>query len=485
MNRLKIWVGATLIVASNSHCIAKENKELPNIILIVADDLGYADMSFLPQSPREVHTPQIDRLARNGLYFQNAYATASVSSPARAGLITGRYQQRWGNYWFGHGGLPDREVTIPEYLSQLGYFNVKIGKTHMNGVGDADHPLRHGFHEFFGFLDHTHSYIHLSHKDIERIGGEKNAKLAHYGPITHNYSTIDYDDENAYTTDLFTDKAVQYIRHTKTQPLFMFLSYNAVHHPTYENIDKYNRPYGIKNQEPWNPQTESYNEYHNKKGLRGEADPSRRLRYLACLDALDKGIGKVLDAANKKRNILIIFMSDNGGTYNTDACNTPLSGHKFQLKEGGIRIPLIISWKGQIQAGVNTEDIVSALDIMPTVLEVSGFNQQLVREIDGQSLLPTIKKEKSNTNRTLIWDTNWGWAVRKGDWKLVVVKKNRQAEPAGTALYNLKEDIREEVDLKEKEVEKVKELTEIYSKWKQNKPGPLTPQDAQRFEAKI
>ena len=481
---MKIYAGTILMLVSNLTCIATEKKDLPNIILIVVDDLGYADMSFLPQSPREVKTSQIDRLAQHGLYFQNAYATASVSSPARAGLITGRYQQRWGNYWFAHGGLPDREATIPEYLNQLGYYNVKIGKTHMNGVGDADHPLRHGFDEFFGFLDHTHSFIHLSEKDVERIGGKKNAALAHYGPLLQNFTPVSYDDENAYTTDLFTDKAVECIKKTKDQPLFMFLSYNAVHHPTYENIDKYNRTYGIENIEAWNPQVEPYNDYHNRKGLRQESDALRRLRYLACLDALDKGIGKVIDAAEKKRNTLIIFISYNGGTYNTDAYNTPLSGHKYQLKEGGIRIPMILSWKGKIQQGVNTEDIVSALDIMPTILEATNFQGELVKEIDGSSLLPIIRKEKSSADRCLIWDTNWGWAVRKGDWKLVEVKNSRQAEPAGIYLYNLREDIREEVNLKGKKLELVKELTAIYTAWAKNNPGPLTPKAAQEYKAK-
>jgi arylsulfatase A-like enzyme len=145
---------------------------------------------------------------------------------------------------------------------------------------------------------------------------------------------------------------------------------------------------------------------------------------------------------------------------------------------------MIISWKGRIQQDVNTEDIVSSLDIMPTILEATNFEGELVREIDGSSLLPVIREEQSNVDRCLIWDTNWGWAVRKGDWKLVEVKKSRQAEPAGIYLHNLREDIREEVNLKDKKPTVVKELTAIYTAWKKNNPGPLTPKAAQEYEAK-
>ncbi len=222
MKSLKIAAGAILISTTTTHTAWAQRREQPDILLVVVDDLGYADMSFLPLSPRDVNTPNIDRLSERGIYFQNAYSTAAVSSPARAGLITGRYQQRWGNYWFGHGGLPDYEVTIPEYLNEMGYKTVKIGKTHMNGSGEDDHPLNHGFQEFFGFLDHTHSFIHLSSKDVERLGGEKIASQPHVGPLLHNHTPIDFDDEDAYTTDIFTDYAIQTIKETdKSQPLFM------------------------------------------------------------------------------------------------------------------------------------------------------------------------------------------------------------------------------------------------------------------------
>ena len=133
----------------------------PNVLVIVADDLGYADMSFLEHAPEDVSTPGIDRLAKEGTYFTNAYSTSPICSPSRCGLITGRYQQRWGNYWYGQGGLPKEEKTLPQVLKKLGYHTKKIGKTHLNG-GPAEHPLDHGFDENIGFRHHTWDYIRLS-----------------------------------------------------------------------------------------------------------------------------------------------------------------------------------------------------------------------------------------------------------------------------------------------------------------------------------
>ncbi len=483
MKKLNLKIAAGAALASTAAApMAMAQNEQPDILLVVIDDLGYADMSFLPLSPRDINTPNIDRIANNGLYFQNAYSTAGVSSPARAGLITGRYQQRWGNYWFSHGGLPDYETTIPEYLSEMGYKTVKVGKTHMNGAGEDDHPLNHGFQDFFGFIDHTHSYIHLSSKDVERLGGKRVASKPHVGPLLHNHTAIDFDDENAYTTDIFTDYAVETLQNTdEDQPLFMFLSYNAVHMPTYENIDKYNDRFGATNIEPWDPAVEPYDTYHNRNGLHGGVDNMRRSRYLACLSALDDGLGRVLD--NVRENTLIVFLSDNGGTYNTEAINTPLIGHKYQMYEGGIRIPMILSWKGHIEPGVNNDDIVSALDVLPTVLDAAGFDGRLAQGIDGSSLFPVIEGDVSNVDRTLVWDSGWGHAVRKGEWKLYNVYKDRANTHAGVYLYHLASDIREEVNHAKKNPEKLKELEDIYQEWnKGTTGGPLKPADAKNIK---
>lgn len=456
--------------------------ETPNIILIVADDLGYADMSFLPQSAREVHTPNIDRLAHRGVYFEQAYATCPVSSPARAGLITGRYQQRWGNYWFGQGGLPKGEITIAEYLKQKGYYTVKVGKTHHNGK-ELDHPKLHGFDEFFGFLDHTHSYTYLSSKDVDHLG-EKAARQSFAGPLLHNDEWIDFDDPEAYTTNIFTEKAVQYIKDSKKveKPLFLFLSYNAVHVPTYQHTPSTNKAYDLSEHETWDPRKEPFAKWHERVDWKMSKDPDRRKRYLACLELMDKGMGKVLDAVENDENTIVIFLSDNGGTHNTEAYNTPLSGHKYQFKEGGVRIPLIVSCPKRWTPRMNKEAMVSAMDILPTLLDVVGINQDEKLLPDGKSLLPLLEKKREKQHETLFFDGDWAWAVRKGEWKLIHIKENRKArnyeDEKGDYLFNLAYDIREDNNLADKYPEIVSLLRDKYNVWRKDKPEPLSPEEA-------
>ena len=190
--------------------------ERPNVIVIVADDLGYADMSFLPQSPKDVETPGIDRLAASGTYFTDAYATSPICSPSRAGLITGRYQQRWGNYWYGRGGLPTSEFTIAHALKELGYFTKKIGKTHLNR-GPAHHPLDHGFDEFIGFLSHTWDYMRLSQKDLDAYKTRAEGKglgMLYVGPLTRGRDEK-ASFEDGFTTEIFTDEAIETIENGK------------------------------------------------------------------------------------------------------------------------------------------------------------------------------------------------------------------------------------------------------------------------------
>lgn len=469
------FLGVSNISLSMAH-------ETPNIILIVADDLGYADMSFLPQSAREVHTPNIDRLALQGVYFEQAYATCPVSSPARAGLITGRYQQRWGNYWFGQGGVPQGEVTIAEYLKRKGYYTVKVGKTHHNGK-ELDHPKLHGFDEFFGFLDHTHSYVHLSYKDVKRLG-VKAAKQAFVGPLLHNDELVEFEDPEAYTTTIFTEKAVQYIKDSKRNKtlFFLFLSYNAVHIPTYQHTPSTNKAYGLSEYEEWNPQKESFVKWHERVDWKNSIDLDRRKRYLACLELMDKGIGRVLDTVENDRNTIVIFLSDNGGTHNTEAYNTPLSGHKYQFKEGGVRIPLIASCPERWSPGINKTAMVSAMDIVPTLLDIVGVHLEEGHLPDGKSLLPLLEKRREEQHDVLFFDGGWAWAVRKGEWKLIHIKENRKArnyeDVKGDYLFNQAYDIREENNLADKYPEIVSLLRDRYNVWRKDKPEALSPEEA-------
>ena len=458
-------LGATFLLG-----VAKA-ADKPNIVLILADDLGYADMSFLPFAADDVQTPGIDRIAKNGIYFGNAYATSPICSPARAGLATGRYQQRWGNNWYGTGGLPKSEVTIAMELKQLGYNTKKIGKNHMNGqVGDNEHPLKHGYDEFFGFNDHTWDYRQLT-KDVAN-------KKAHRGPLERNGEKVEFKD--AYTTELFTDDAVEYIkRDHSNKPFFLHLSYNAVHHPVYVGHPEYEKKFGIKPFPQWDPSKGKYAAWHKKWGKGGAHDPDLRKRYLATLACMDDGITKVLDAIDEKQlaqNTIILFLSDNGGAPYTLANNGPLKGNKYCEAEGGCRIPMIISWPESFKGNRSSSSLVSTMDLYPTLVESAGGIPH--GKLDGLSLTALLKGEDTgNIHDFLVMSRgkeNGDYVVRTGDWKLrncasarlfTVGDHYKYDDATGNFLYNLKNDIGESKNLYDNMPEKAKELHKMFTEW--------------------
>ncbi len=468
---------------------AKVKLKKPNVIVIVVDDLGYADMSFRPHCPADVKTPGIDRLAKSGTFFTDAYSTSPICSPSRVGLLTGRYQQRWGNYWYGQGGLPANELTLPQALKKLGYVSKKIGKTHLNG-GPVQHPLDHGFDEFLGFIHHTWDYLRLSEKDVEHYG-KKNAKNACIGPLIRNREKASY--ENSFTTDIFTNEAVEYInRDHGGKPFYIELEYNAVHHPTYVTHPDYLEKFGIEQFPFWDPKKESWWQWHKKWGHLGEVDPDGRKRYLTHLMVMDKGIGKIIDELNrsgKRENTIVVFLSDNGGTINTYSNNAPLRGYKYMFGEGGVRIPLMVSYPGKLPAGQEKSALVSAMDIFPTILSLAGGD--LPNNLDGKNLIPLIKGKAESQHNMICWSKGDGtWTIRKGYWKLCsnigwkhlnykfdkdgncVRDTHEYVYPKGTLLFNLKDDIAEEKNLADKYPTIVKEMTAAYKKWRSEMSDP-------------
>jgi len=480
---------------------AKPLTSKPNLIIIVADDLGYADLSFLEQAPADVktlQTPAIDRLAREGTFFSNAYATAPICSPSRCGLITGRYQQRWGNYWYGQGGLPSEETTLPQALKRLGYHSKKIGKTHLNG-GPARHPLDHGFDEFLGFQSHTWDYIRLSQKDLDAYRQRAEGKplgMLYVGPLQKDRGEpVSY--ENEFTTDVFTDEAIEFIRRDRdNKPFYIELEYNAVHMPTYVTHETWARKVGIdptpwdRNAEAWtfpywDPRKESWGSWHKQWGHLGKVDPLGRKRYLSHLIAMDSGIGQILDALDKtdqRDNTIIVFVSDNGGTINTYSNNTPLRGYKYMFGEGGIRVPMLISFPGRLPQGQTCNALVSAMDIYPTVMELAGRAGH--SKLDGKTLVPLLTGQQTGDNHAaLCWARGpKNWTIRKGPWKLghqigwnhlnfkivdglCVRDTDDSLYPDGTVLFNLKDDIGETTNLADRHPEIVEELTELYEEW--------------------
>jgi len=426
MSFLRFLFVAALIVCSLRVVTAAESARKPNIIVIVSDDYGYAEIGV--QGCPDVPTPRIDSLARNGVRFTNGYVSCPVCSPTRAGLMTGRYQQRFGHE-FNPGpalaadaefGLSLKETTLAERLKSLGYATGMVGKWHL-GYKPAFHPTKRGFDEFFGFLGGAHPYLG------ERRGDGN--------PIMRGTTPV---EEKEYLTDAFGREAVAFIEKHKSEPFFLYLAFNAVHNPL-EAPEKYLK--------------------------RFESLPGKRRTFAAMLSAMDDNVGRVLDKVRElklEEDTLIFFVSDNGGpTPNTTSRNDPLRGTKGQVYEGGIRVPFLVQWKGQLPAGKVYEQPVIALDIHPTAVAAAGGKIAPEWKLDGVNLLPYLKGEKTDApHAALFWRFGEQHAIRQGDWKLL--KTRGAAKPE---LYNLAEDVSEKNDLAEKHPDKVKQLTEAYNAW--------------------
>ncbi|MEO1652898.1 MAG: sulfatase-like hydrolase/transferase [Bacteroidota bacterium] len=445
--------------------VSAQTEPLPSVVFIVIDDLGLADLSFLAQSPPDVHTPHIDALAAQSVEFSQAYTTSPICSPSWMGLLTGRYQQRWGAYWYGQGGLGPDQPTLPKELKKLGYYNIKIGKTHLN-EGESENPRKHGFDEYMGFIDHTKSYVFLHREDRKRFGPD-NWKYK-VGPLLKNDWEFSFAAGN-YTTDIFCDQAIQYIHKHQASPFYLQVSFNAMHAPLEQNISKYMEPFGIKDFPVWNPEEESYEDFQEKYGW-GKVDKGR-LRYLAALKALDEGIGSImqaLDSTGIRDNTIVVLISDNGGSPGTYANNSPFTGHKYIMNEGGIRTPMLFSWPKKWPQNVRREALVSTLDIFPTILEAVGAHPEAPS--DGHSLIPLMEEDQETRHHYLVWDSGWEWALRKGPWKLRVTIEEEEFPifevPAGTYLYNLEDDPKEENNLVLQAQEKLDELMGVYWHWR-------------------
>ena len=432
----------------------------PNILLIVADDLGYGELTG-QGFRKDIPTPNIDSILSNGTRFTSGYVSGPYCSPTRAGLMTGRYQQRFGHE-FNPGspvngtdsiGLALSETTIGDRLRAAGYATGWFGKSHL-GSAPQFHPQKRGFDEFFGFLGGAHSYVNP--------GDGENAILHGSEPVK----------DPGYLTEAFAREAAAFIEKKKDIPWFVYLPFNAVHAPL-ETLTKYD------------------------KQFTGISDPKRR-KFAALLAALDASVGTVLTKVRElklEEDTLIYFISDNGGpTPSTTSFNGPLKGYKAQTSEGGIRVPFAIQWKGTLPAGKTDDRPVIQLDLLPTSLAAAGVTIDPAWKLDGVNLLPYLKGEKSdNPHDALFWRFGQQIAIRKGDWKLVKSAADGTRSGAGTAttagaqLYNLAADIGEKSDLAAKEPAKLKELTDLWNTWNVTLVDPKwipgTPRRAGRSKA--
>lgn len=397
----------------------------PNIIVILTDDHGYHDLGV--QGAKDLRTPHIDSLARNGIRFTQGYVNAPLCGPSRAALLTGRYQNRFG-YEVNSGprpapnfGLPESEKTLADYLKGAGYRTGLIGKWHL-GERDGCRPTQRGFDEFFGFLHGARSYWQ---KPDER-------------PIEWIRRGDEQVTETRYLTYAFNEEAVSFIERHKDQPFFLYLAYNAVHTPM-------ERAPGQEHKFPH------------------ITDPLR-LTMATMLAAVDDGVGQVLDALRRhglEEETLIVFLSDNGGVPRGNASfNSPFNGGKQQMLEGGIRVPFIMQWKGKLSAGTTCDLPVLAMDILPTALAAAGVGTGPGAPIEGVDLLPYLRGQVAgNPHDRLFWRLKDQYAVRSGDWKLVHMPR------FGTRLFNLATDPGEQTDLAPRYPEKVAELQAAWDRW--------------------
>ncbi len=480
----------------------------PNVIVIVADDLGYADVGFQPiVAPDGVCTPNLDLLAKTGVVFTDAYAASPICSNSRLALTTGRYQQRWGTYWYGDGGMPTAEQTIAEMMKEAGYVTMKVGKSHLND-GAKHHPLDHGFDHFFGFIKPAWDFFLLSQKDVDAYLNKKKDCIvptpSSFGPLTRNRTKESF--ENTTTTELFGDESVKFIKKNKKKPFYLQLEFNAVHIPLHKAPDQLEEKYGIPHLEfdrdaevweyPfWDPVAQpDYNEWFGQTCHLKKLDPYGRKKYLAHLELMDQMIGKIMTTLKRHKldeNTVIFFTSDNGGSHQSYANNDGLNVYKYCLMDGGIKVPMFISWPAGFEPG-RTDATVSHRDLFATLSEITGITP--TNWLDGKSLIPLINGEIEELHpEPLMWDSGpkqQNWVVRQGNWKLVSSSKSRQYKRyeldeqglvtkfisertnTGTQLYNIAEDIGENKNVAEQYPEKVAAMKQIYTEWRAQMSDP-------------
>ncbi len=410
----------------------------PNVVIFLSDDVGYGEYGF--QGNNEIPTPHIDSIAKNGVRFTQGYVSGPYCSPTRAGLMTGRYQTRFGHEFNNSGpgfGLPLTEKTMADRFKALGYATVCIGKWHL-GAGPEFLPMKRGFDEFYGTVANTEFFQPKAFVDSR--------KSAAVHAVT---------EESFYTTDAYAERAVDWIGQHRDAPFLLYLPFNAQHAPL-QAAKKY------------------------KDRFPHIADEKRRT-FAAMMSAMDDAVGRVLEKirqTGQEEHTLIWFLSDNGGpTESTTSKNGPLRGFKATTLEGGVRIPFCVQWKGRLPAGKTYEAPVIQLDILPTSLAAAGSAAPADGKPDGVNLLPFLNGEsKDKPHETLFWRFGEQWAIRQGDWKLVAARPDRNE----AKLFNLAADTGEANDLTASQPAKTKELKAAWDAWNKEQKDPLWPKNENR-----
>ena len=418
-------------------CVASSGAQTPrpNVVLIITDDVGYADFGIT--GARDVRTPNIDRIAREGVRLTDFYATP-MCTPTRAMLITGRYQQRvaleraLGSAGVSlEQGLPATGHTLPQLVKDAGYATALIGKWHL-GYKPEYGPNAHGFDYFYGFLS---GYVDFYHHIRGGDGGRD---------FFENTTPV---SDTGYMTDLITRRALRFIDQNATRPFFVEIAYNAAHWP-FQVPDRATRARG--NAAYQNPY---------------DSIPPTRADYAAMIERVDRGVGDVMAALRRHgvdRNTLVIFTNDNGGEWLSD--NSPYFHRKQTLWEGGIRVPAFVRWPARLSAGRVVRAPSIMMDLTATIVAVTGARQPADRPLEGRNLLPALRGAP-DTTRPLFWrfvsDTRRQRAVRRGDWKLLIDGEHQM-------LYDLRADPGERNDLARRHPAMVRELRQLILDWEKD-----------------
>lgn len=425
----------------------------PNIIVILTDDQGYSDVGF--NGSVEIPTPNIDRIAYEGVRFDQGYVSFPVCGPSRAGLLTGRYQSRFGfdlnpseSPDDPKAGLPVTEHTIAEVLKPVGYTSMIVGKWHM-GLHESFHPNNRGFDQFFGFLNGGHNYFTDRLRDIDPRKVERASHL-YQDLLMRNKTKV---VTSGYLTDVLSDEAVNFIDDNKENPFFLFLSYNAPHTPMHASQKYLDRFPNIEDK--------------------------RRKTYAAMVSAVDDGVGKVLNSLEEndiEENTLVFFLSDNGGPLKravNSSINLPFRGGKGDVFEGGVRVPFAMRWPAQVPAGIDYPHPVSSLDILATAVAANGIDKKALKNpLDGVNLIPFVNQADyaDMPHDQLFWrmrdkrrdkESYYATAVVEGDMKYV----RAQGE---TGLYDLTTDKGEQNSIIKDNRSDAKRLKDDHDAWSED-----------------
>ncbi len=413
--------------------LARAAEAQPNIVLIMTDDMGWADLTSY--GAPDIRTPNIDSLGRDGVRLTDFYSNGVLCSPTRAGLISGRYQQRYGlevaipnEATANERGLTANGNTLPQLMKNAGYATALVGKWHL-GYLPTQSPNAHGFDYFFGLKSGYHDYY--THN-----AGDGNADL------WENTTPI---REEGYMTDLITTRALRFIEQNTSGPFFLDVAFNAPHWPY---------------QPPDMPSEAPNNARHVMP-----SDPvaSSRADYVKMVERVDYSVGLILQTLEQQglsANTIVIFTNDNGGEWLADG--GPLFNRKTTVWEGGIRVPALIRWPGHIPAGTVSAQVGITMDLTASFLAVAGAEVKAEAPLEGINLFPILEGRAPEVERALFWrSTSYSYqqrAVRSGDWKLVV-------DGGSTFVYNISEDIGERNDLANSRQDVAQRLRPLLAAW--------------------